>query len=194
MELAVNTVSNPQTKDKCWQVMPILQEMVLFIATLWGDLPLPSQGNTNKALSPEIDVYAQIISDLQTASVLLNGNAGIGYPKQYEPKLTRVYRLYAMDYWNMAYDEMKAFILLLMILVVYSLFKEKIQVIELQISQMRLKFSNIKVIFLKTYGGNTTWTMQQLIFMIITDLIELHVLQHGEVHLEILIHIYLNGK
>ena len=41
--------------------------------------------------------------------------------------------------------------------------------------------------------------MQQLIFMIITDLIgqlqelELTHLQHGEVHLEILTHIYLNG-
>ena len=27
--------------------------------------------------------HSQIISDLQSASALLNGNAGIGYPKQY---------------------------------------------------------------------------------------------------------------
>ena len=65
---AVNTVSNPQTKDevafndvaghayfaRAWSYFRLV--------TLWGDLPLwlelPSQGNTNKALSPEIDVYA----------------------------------------------------------------------------------------------------------------------------------------
>ena len=75
---AVSTVSNPQTKDevafndvaghayfaRAWSYFRL--------ARLWGDLPLwlelPSQGNTNKALSPEKDVYSQIISDLQTAS------------------------------------------------------------------------------------------------------------------------------
>ena len=69
-------------------------------------------------MSPEVDVYSQIISDLQSASALLNGNAGIGYPKQYAANmlLSKVYMAIAtnaslqtaggaMDYWNMAYEE-----------------------------------------------------------------------------------------
>ena len=130
---AVSTVSDPQTQDEvafndvAGHAYFVRAWSYFRLARLWGDLPLwlelPSQGNTNKALSPEVDVYSQIISDLQSASALLNGNAGIGYPKQYAANmlLSKVYMAIAtnaslqtaggaMDYWNMAYEEgMKAY-------------------------------------------------------------------------------------
>ena len=124
----VNTVTDPQTQDEVafndvsGHAHFVRAWAYFKLTTLWGDLPLwtelPSQGNTNKALSPEVDVYAQIISDLQTASNLMNGNGGVGYPKQYAANmlLSKVYMAMAtnaslqtaggaMDYWTMAYDE-----------------------------------------------------------------------------------------
>ena len=121
----VNTVSDPQNQDEvafndiAGHAYFVRAWAYFRLATLWGELPLwldlPSQGNTNKALSPEIDVYSQIVSDLQTASSLMNGNSGVGYPKQYAAKmlLSKVYMFLAtnptlqttggaMDYWNMA--------------------------------------------------------------------------------------------
>ena len=89
------------------------------LANLFGDVPLwlelPSSGNTNKAVSSKSDVYQQIISDASTAASLLNGNAGVGYPKAHAANmlLAKVYMTIAtnadlqtdgteMDYWNMA--------------------------------------------------------------------------------------------
>ena len=76
----VNTVSDPQTQDEvafndvAGHAYFVRAWAYFRLVTLWGDLPiwteLPSQGNTNKALSPEVDVYNLIISDLQTASGL----------------------------------------------------------------------------------------------------------------------------
>ncbi len=129
----VNTVSDPQTQDEvafndvAGHAYFVRAWAYFRLVTLWGDLPiwteLPSQGNTNKALSPEVDVYNLIISDLQTASGLMNGNAGVGYPKQFAANmlLSKIYMAIAtnaslqtsggaMDYWTMAYDEgMKAY-------------------------------------------------------------------------------------
>ena len=124
----VQIVSSPQTQDeKAFNDVAghayFVRAWAYFrLARLWGDVPLwlelPSQGNTNKALSPEVDIYNQIIADLQAASSLLNGNAGVGYPKQYAANmlLSKVYMAIAtnsvlqsagssMDYWNMAYNE-----------------------------------------------------------------------------------------
>jgi len=89
------------------------------LANLFGDVPLwlelPSSGNTNKAVSSKSDVYQQIISDASTAASLLNGNAGVGYPKAHAANmlLAKVYMTMAtnadlqtdgsaMDYWTMA--------------------------------------------------------------------------------------------
>ena len=92
------------------------------LVRLFGDIPLwlelPSSGNTDKAKSSSSDIYEQVISDATTASQLLNGNAGLGYPKSDAANmlLSKVYMTIAtnselqsdgssMEYWTKAYNE-----------------------------------------------------------------------------------------
>ena len=95
------------------------------LVRLWGEVPLridlPSAENIDMAVSPEKDIYAQIISDAQNASTLINGAMGVGYPKQYAANmlLAKVYMQLATapadvqngkssaEYWQLAYDEAK---------------------------------------------------------------------------------------
>lgn len=95
------------------------------LVRLFGDIPLwltlPNSENLNKAKSPAKEVYEQIILDAKMAGSLMNGDRGIGYPKQYAANmlLAKVYMTLAtntslqdgstsdMGYWQMAYDEAK---------------------------------------------------------------------------------------
>ena len=75
--------------------------------------------NLSKPKSLAKDVYAQIISDAQTAAILINGASGPGYPKQYAANmlLSKVYMTLATtpdlqtdgisesQYWQLAYDQ-----------------------------------------------------------------------------------------
>jgi hypothetical protein len=125
---AVNTVTTPSNADElafndvAGHAYFVRAWAYFKLATHWGDIPLwlelPSEGNTNKAKSPASDVYDQIVSDLQMAQTLLNGNGGVGYPKQHAASmlLAKVYMAKAtntdiqtmggsMDYWGLAYSE-----------------------------------------------------------------------------------------
>ena len=96
------------------------------LTRLWGDIPLwlglPDSENTHKSKTPSKDIYQQVIADATEAKALLNGSAGIGFPKDHAARmlLAKVYMLLAtnpslqadgmseMDYWNLAYQEAKA--------------------------------------------------------------------------------------
>ncbi len=125
----VSTVSSPTSADeitfndvaghayfvRAWSYFSLVR--------LWGSVPLwldlPSSESLNKALSTPAEVYAQIISDAQMAQSLMNGDAGVGYPKSHAASmlLAKVYSTLATnpslhasgmneaDYWQMAYDE-----------------------------------------------------------------------------------------
>ncbi len=121
----INTTASPSSKDEV--VFNDVAGHAYFVrawsyfelVNLFGDVPLwldlPSSDNTNKALSSKSDVVQQIISDASTAASMLNGNAGIGYPKAHAASmlLAKVYMTIAtnndlqvdgssMDYWNLA--------------------------------------------------------------------------------------------
>ena len=125
---AIKTTTNPTaSKDKSFNDVAghayFARAWSYFsLVRLWGDIPLwlelPSSGNTNKAKSTAAEVYSQIVSDAKMASELLNGDAGLGYPKQYAANmlLAKVYMAMASDSslgsgtWQDAYDEaFKAF-------------------------------------------------------------------------------------
>lgn len=94
-----------------------------YLVRLYGDIPLwtelPSSTNFTLPLSPEKDVYNQIIADAKMAQALMNGDSGIGYPTQSaaDMLLAKVYMTLATsstlkdaglseaDYWQLAYDE-----------------------------------------------------------------------------------------
>ena len=96
------------------------------LTRLWGDIPLwlglPDSENTHKSKTPSKEIYQQVIADATEAKALLNGSAGIGFPKDHAARmlLAKVYMLLAtnpslqadgmseMDYWNLAYQEAKA--------------------------------------------------------------------------------------
>ena len=69
------------------------------LTRLWGDVPiwtgLPDSDNIHKPKSPSKDVYQQIILDAEQAKVMLNGSAGIGFPKAHAARmlLAKVYML-----------------------------------------------------------------------------------------------------
>ena len=121
----INTTASPSSNDEV--VFNDVAGHAYFVrawsyfelVNLFGDVPLwldlPSSDNTNKALSSKSDVVQQIISDASTAASMLNGNAGIGYPKAHAASmlLAKVYMTIAtnndlqvdgssMDYWNLA--------------------------------------------------------------------------------------------
>jgi len=121
----INTTASPSSNDEV--VFNDVAGHAYFVrawsyfelVNLFGDVPLwldlPSSDNTNKALSSKSDVVQQIISDASTAASMLNGNAGIGYPKAHAANmlLAKVYMTIAtnndlqvdgssMDYWNLA--------------------------------------------------------------------------------------------
>ena len=95
------------------------------ITRLWGDIPvwtnLPEADNTSMAKTPSKEVYKLIVEDAILAKSLLNGSAGVGYPKAHAAQmlLAKVYMLLATnselqdddlsenDYWNLAYTEAK---------------------------------------------------------------------------------------
>ena len=97
------------------------------LAELWGDLPLwlelPDSNNTDKALSSEHEVYAQILSDFDNADTYLKGeNQDIGYPKKWAANMmeAKVWMKLATNSdlrdalgyseaqcWSNAYDEAK---------------------------------------------------------------------------------------
>jgi hypothetical protein len=95
------------------------------LTRLWGDIPvwttLTTYDDIHRAKTPSKEVYTQIIEDAKQAKSLLNGSAGVGFPKAHAAKmlLAKVYMLLAtnpelqddslseMDYWNLAYAEAK---------------------------------------------------------------------------------------
>ena len=95
------------------------------ITRLWGDIPvwtnLPEADNTSMAKTPSKEVYKLIVEDAILAKSLLNGSAGVGFPKAHAAQmlLAKVYMLLATnpdlqdddlsenDYWNLAYTEAK---------------------------------------------------------------------------------------
>lgn len=95
------------------------------LVTLWKEIPLwlevpTSPEDTHKAVSSESEIYNQIIIDLDSAKNLLNGSAGLGYPKQFAANmlLSKIYMKIATSpelqtegdqnvYWNKAYNEAK---------------------------------------------------------------------------------------
>jgi hypothetical protein len=117
-QIRINDVAGHAFFSRAWAYFSLTR--------LWGDVPvwtgLPDSNNTHKAKSPSKEVYQQIIADATEAKVLLNGSAGIGFPKAHAARmlLAKVYMLLAtnsslqadgmseMDYWNMAYQEAKA--------------------------------------------------------------------------------------
>ena len=122
---AINTVSSPSNTDElafndvAGHAYFVRAWSYFELVNLFGDVPLwldlPSSDNTNKALSSKSDVIQQIISDASTAASMLNGNAGMGYPKAHAASmlLAKVYMTIAtnndlqvdgssMDYWNLA--------------------------------------------------------------------------------------------
>ncbi|MDG1685729.1 MAG: RagB/SusD family nutrient uptake outer membrane protein [Flavobacteriaceae bacterium] len=95
------------------------------LTRLWGDIPiwtsLATYDDIHRAKTPTKEVYNLIIEDAKQAKSLLNGSAGVGFPKSHAAQmlLTKVYMLLAtnpelqdaslseMDYWNLAYTEAK---------------------------------------------------------------------------------------
>ena len=96
------------------------------LTRLWGDIPLwltvANENDIHKAKTSSKEVYQQVIEDANQAKALLNGSAGIGFPKDHAASmlLAKVYMLLAtnadlqadgmseMDYWNLAYQEAKS--------------------------------------------------------------------------------------
>jgi hypothetical protein len=96
------------------------------LTRLWGDIPVwltvANESDVHRAKTSSKEVYQQVIDDATQAIALLNGSAGIGFPKAHASRmmLAKVYMLLAtnpdlqadgkseMDYWNMAYQEAKA--------------------------------------------------------------------------------------
>ena len=96
------------------------------LTRLWGDIPVwltvANESDIHRAKTSSKEVYQQIIADAKQAIALLNGSAGIGFPKAHAARmlLAKVYMLLAtnpslqadgmseMDYWNMAYQQAKA--------------------------------------------------------------------------------------
>ena len=96
------------------------------LTRLWGDIPVwltvANESDIHRAKTSSKEVYQQIIADAKQAIALLNGSAGIGFPKNHAASmlLAKVYMLLAtnpslqadgkseMDYWNMAYQEAKS--------------------------------------------------------------------------------------
>lgn len=117
-QIRINDVAGHAFFSRAWAYFSLTR--------LWGDVPvwtgLPDSNNTHKAKSPSKEVYQQIIADATEAKALLNGSAGLGFPKAHAARmlLAKVYMLLAtnpslqadgmseMDYWNMAYQEAKA--------------------------------------------------------------------------------------
>lgn len=93
------------------------------LVRLYGDIPLRLGNITAEtvhlAKSTQKEVYAQIISDTQTAARLMNGAGGVAYPKQDAANmlLSKVYMTLATapaslqdsgeNYWQLAYNEAK---------------------------------------------------------------------------------------
>ncbi len=121
----INTTSSPSSNDQvtfndvAGHAYFVRAWSYFELANLFGDVPLwlelPSSGNTNKALSTKSEVFQQIISDATNAASLLNGNAGVGYPKANAANmlLAKVYMTIATnndlqtsggssEYWNLA--------------------------------------------------------------------------------------------
>jgi len=116
-QIRINDVAGHAFFSRAWAYFSLTR--------LWGDVPvwtgLPDSNNTHKAKSPSKKVYQQIIADATEAKALLNGSAGLGFPKAHAARmlLAKVYMLLAtnpslqadgmseMDYWNMAYQEAK---------------------------------------------------------------------------------------
>ena len=121
----INTTASPSSNDEvvfndvAGHAYFVRDWSYFELVNLFGDVPLwlelPSSNNTNNALSTKSDVVQQIISDASTAASMLNGNAGIGYPKAHAANmlLAKVYMTIAtnndlqvdgssMDYWNLA--------------------------------------------------------------------------------------------
>lgn len=117
-QIRINDVAGHAFFSRAWAYFSLTR--------LWGDVPvwtgLPDSNNTHKAKSPSKEVYQQIIADATEAKALLNGSAGLGFPKSHAARmlLAKVYMLLAtnpslqadgmseMDYWNLAYQEAKA--------------------------------------------------------------------------------------
>ncbi len=110
-EKSLNDVAGHAHLVRAWSYFSLVR--------MWGEIPLwlemASEGNTSKAKSTEAEVYSQIVEDVKKASELLNGDAGVGYPKQYAANmlLAKVYMTMASNpnlgsgTWQMAYDEAK---------------------------------------------------------------------------------------
>jgi hypothetical protein len=121
----INTTSSPSSNDQvtfndvAGHAYFVRAWSYFELANLFGDVPLwlelPSSGNTNKALSTKSEIFQQIISDATNAASLLNGNAGVGYPKANAANmlLAKVYMTIATnndlqtsggssEYWNLA--------------------------------------------------------------------------------------------
>jgi hypothetical protein len=93
------------------------------LTRLWGDIPiwtsLATYDDIHRAKTPMKEVYNLIIEDAMQAKSLLNGSAGVGFPKAHAAKmlLAKVYMhlatnpelhdasLSEMDYWSLAYAE-----------------------------------------------------------------------------------------
>jgi hypothetical protein len=85
-------------------------------------LTVANENDIHKAKTSSKEVYQQVIEDANQAKALLNGSAGIGFPKDHAASmlLAKVYMLLAtnadlqadgmseMDYWNLAYQEAKS--------------------------------------------------------------------------------------
>ena len=123
------TMAQPMTSDEisfndiAGQAYFVRAWSYFSLTRLWGDVPLwlalPDNDNLHLSTSSSKEVYAQIISDAQMATSLMNGSTGVGYPKQYAANmlLAKVYMTLAtnpdlradgvteMDYWQMAYDQ-----------------------------------------------------------------------------------------
>ena len=95
------------------------------ITRLWGDIPVwtnfSSRQYSSMAKTPSKEVFKLIVEDAILAKSLLNGSAGVGFPKAHAAQmlLAKVYMLLATnpelqdddlsenDYWNLAYTEAK---------------------------------------------------------------------------------------
>jgi|TARA_B110000881_G_C18576875_1_gene519136 hypothetical protein len=125
----ITVVENPTTNDEllfndiAGQAYFVRAWAYFDLTRLFSDIPLwtelADESNLNKAKSTSKEIYAQAISDAQTAANLISGARGTGYPKQYAANmlLAKLYMTLAtnpelrdeslteMNYWQMAYDE-----------------------------------------------------------------------------------------
>ncbi|UXX79832.1 RagB/SusD family nutrient uptake outer membrane protein [Reichenbachiella carrageenanivorans] len=90
------------------------------LVRLWGEVPLRLTPATDQdihlSLSSASEGYDQIIADAELAASMMNGAAGLGYPKAFAAHmlLAKVYMVLAtapaelqdttLDYWQLAYD------------------------------------------------------------------------------------------